>query len=286
MRTFRFTLKRQLLFCLGLYITGSIMTYNEIGFGAVLCAIAVGLPIWFVLRFFLNRPGSLVWFVLVGILGLALLGCAAWSASMYAGLFAQLAPAAHHSPVSNFDWFLTKLPIIGHLFSGFNWLFTRVAIATQGSLLGILGVIFFVCAQTLEIMPVLIHDSLPFKGWIITQLSRFTYMTPPKTSPAFVAEWANDYNDTPRRIIKGFDYFSYAAYAVDTVVSVIGAPLIHGGYGNWSQLRYTFNAGDVNWSHVLLCFITVAGFTLAAKALVAMFNALFFALSGGSRKDK
>ena len=277
MQTFQFktTPKQRLLSCLVLYCIGAVLVYMGINAGSLLCAFAIALPVFFTVKYLLNYPGSLFWVVIGLVLGLALVGCLAWSATMYAGFFASLAPASAGYTPQGFDWFLSGLPFLGWAFKGSGWLLNQVAIAAQGSLLGILGVIVFLANQTAEVIPVLLCDCLPFRKAVIRTAGKFSNLATPENAPAYVNQWAKGYNETPRRILRNFRYASYVAYAIDTAVCSLAAPVIGGGYTNWSNVRYTFNAGHIDWSNVLLNAITIIGFTLAAKASVSVYNALF-----------
>lgn len=277
MQTIRFktTPKQILLLSLVLYCIGSILVYLGIDAGSLLCAIAIALPVFFAVKYLLDYPGSLFWVVIGSVLGLALIGCLAWSATMYAGFFASLAPASADYTPQGFDWFLSGLPFIGWAFRSTGWLFNQIAMATQGSLLGILGVIVFLANQTAEVIPVLLCDCLPFRKAVIRTAGKFSNLAAPKNSPSYVNQWTRDYNESPRRILRNFRYASYVAYAIDTAVCALAAPVIGGGYANWANVRYTFDAGHVDWPNVLLNAITIIGFTLAAKASVSVYNALF-----------
>lgn len=259
---------------LSLYVVGTLLVHYDFHWGSLFCLAAILWPTFLIAKFLWKRPGSIFWLLLLGFLGLVLILCFAWSASVYAKLFASFVPASTPYVPQGFDWALSQLPIVGGLFVGLGWIITGVVNAAQGSLFGAVGVILFILCQAAETGVVFIEDFLPLRKWMIRTAGRFANMAVPESSPAYVKQWAKKYNQSPARILQNLRYASYVAYAVDALVCAMAAPIIVGGYSQWETIRYTFNGSHIDGANVLVNIITVIGFTLIAKLTVLVLNAL------------
>ncbi|NER80464.1 MAG: hypothetical protein F6K42_12980 [Leptolyngbya sp. SIO1D8] len=256
-------------------IAGAALHTHKPGLANLLGWCGLGLLVWRCWKAFTKKwgnPWAIAAWIASGVLGLLLLYLFFQSAHIYASLGQSLVP--DQSPVAwgslgaqtlaqwGIGGWLLSLPLsfLAHLVHGLRL-----------TTMGVVGVLAFAVIQTAECMPRIIRSSPRAMKSMIKAFEKFKKLEPQKGSSRTLSKLYEAHNDYYENFLTGLDTARLVAYTIDLVCCLIGAPIIIGGYQDFSIIT-----AEIDWANVGRIVITLGLFEFVVWVLVQCSKAAYF----------
>ena len=256
-------------------IAGALIHEFRPGLANLLGWCGLGLLIWRCWKAFTGRwgnPWAIAAWMVSATLGLLLLYLFFQSAHIYASLGQSLVPdqqpmnwgslgAETLSQWGVGGWLLSlPLSFLAHLIYGLRL-----------TTMGIVGVLAFAVLQTAECMPRIVRSSPRAMKSMINAFEKFKKLTPKKGSSQTLTKLYDTHNNYYESFLTGLETARLGAYAIDLVCCLIAAPVIIGGYQDFSIIT-----AEIDWANVGRIAITLGLFEFVVWVLIQVFKVIYF----------
>lgn len=149
------------------------------------------------------------------------------------------------------------IPLIGWLVSFILWALASALKSLQVTFFGLVFIMLFICLQTAEVAPTIVRSSPTVMENMIATFQKFRQLEISDNDDKAIAKLKKSHNEYYSSFLSGLDWARNIAYAIDFTVCVIAAPIIVGGYSNWSMVALAFGWSDLDYTNLLRICITM-----------------------------
>lgn len=148
-------------------------------------------------------------------------------------------------------------PLVGWLLSLSLRGIAALLQSLQITLFGLIFIMLFILLQTAEVGPTIVRSSPTVMANMIATFEKFTKLRVGDSDDDAIKRLKKDHNEYYSSFLSSLDWARSIAYLIDFLVCVVAAPIIKGGYSNWSNISLTFGWGDLDYTNLLRICITM-----------------------------
>jgi hypothetical protein len=166
------------------------------------------------------------------------------------------------------------IPLVGWLISFLLWMLAGALKSLQVTFFGLVFIMLFICLQTAEVAPTIVRSSPTVMENMIATFQKYKQLEISDTDDKAIAGLKKSHNEYYSSFLSGLDWARNIAYAIDFTVCVIAAPIIIGGYSNWSNVSLAFGWDDLDYTNLLRICITMFFFQWVVWVIVQVLKGL------------